>query len=242
MRVAVGAVIGVASLVFVAAFWVHSPASAETTAPACNVSEEAFCIAPRALSLVDPLHAATIPKLATPAWLTPPAEAPAARVVTYTVETRGTITANLQEFTDFAAATLNDPRGWARLGVRFDRIDGPGDFVLVLSEASQMTTFSATGCDTTYSCVVGKYVIVNQDRWFGGAPAWNEAGGSLTDYRRMVINHETGHWLGHGHTYCTSAGQPATVMQQQSMDMQGCKPNAWPLVGELYAPKLGIRS
>lgn len=217
--------------------------AAEDASPACDITEEAFCIGPRAEALIDPLEAATIPKLATPAWLAPvqPA-APEVRSVTYRIETRGTITADMTEFASFAAATLNDSRGWTRLGVRFDKVETGGDFVLVLSEASQMTTFSANGCDTTYSCNVGDFVIINQDRWFGGTPSWNNAGGNLTDYRRMVINHETGHWLGHGHTFCRTAGQPATVMQQQSMDMQGCTPNAWPLGSELYAPTLGIRS
>lgn len=213
----------------------------ETTSP-CDIAKSAYCIAPRAEVLIDPLAAATIPKLATPAWLNPTAPPPAARSVSYAVETRGTITADLDEFTAFAAETLNDIRGWSRLGVRFDRVDTGGEFTLVLSEASQMTTFSATGCDTTYSCNVGRYVIINQDRWLGGTSSWTGGGGNLADYRRMVINHETGHWLGHGHTYCSGAGQPATVMQQQSMSLQGCTPNPWPLAGELYAPKLGIRS
>lgn len=216
---------------------------AQESSSVCDIAKDAFCVAPRAEALVDSLEAATIPKLATPAWFAPEAApAVAARSVSYRIETRGTVTADLNEFTAFAAETLNDSRGWSRLGVRFDRVDVGGEFTLVLSEASQMTTFSATGCDTTYSCNVGNYVIINQDRWLGATPSWTGGGGNLADYRRMVINHETGHWLGHGHTFCGGAGQPATVMQQQSMDMQGCTPNAWPLAGELYAPKLGIRS
>ena len=48
----------------------------------------------------------------------------------------------------------------------------------------------------------------------------------------MVVNHETGHWLGFGHSNCSSPGAAAAVMQQQSMGMQGCTPNPWPLAGE----------
>jgi len=51
----------------------------------------------------------------------------------------------------------------------------------------------------------------------------------------MVINHETGHWLGLGHSQCPASGAPAPIMQQQSIDLQGCVINSWPLAGELDA-------
>ncbi len=161
------------------------------------------------------------------------------RVVTYDVMTRGDITANYAEFKAQANATLNDGRGWSRLGVNFQEVASGGAFTLVLSEASQVTSFSS-GCGNEYSCRVGRYVIINQDRWLGATPSWNNAGGSLREYRHMVVNHETGHWLGHGHASCTGAGQPAQVMQQQSIDLQGCAFNAWPTNSELWSSQLGI--
>jgi len=192
------------------------------------------------------------PAIKDPAWLVQQkaAEAAAAaaaqskklaspRVVTYDVATRGTIVANVSEFRLQANATLNDERGWARLGVSFQEVTSGGAFTLVLSEASQMTTFSP-GCGTEYSCRAGRYVIINQDRWLGATPSWNQAGGSLRDYRHMVVNHETGHWLGHDHVQCPGAGQPAMVMQQQSISLQGCTFNAWPMAAELWSTQLGI--
>jgi hypothetical protein len=163
----------------------------------------------------------------------------ASRVVTYDVTTKGVIGASFAEFRSQANATLNDGRGWSRLGVTFQEVAGRGDFTLVLSEASQMTSFSS-GCGVNYSCRAGRYVIINQDRWLGATPSWNNAGGSMRDYRHMVVNHETGHWLGHGHASCSAAGQPAQVMQQQSIDLQGCAFNAWPTVSELWSSQLGI--
>jgi len=161
------------------------------------------------------------------------------KTVTYSVMTKGTIVADLAEFKAQANATLNDARGWARLGVAFQEVASGGMFTLVLSEASQMTSFSS-GCGTEYSCRAGRYVVINQDRWLGATPSWNQAGGSLRDYRHMVVNHETGHWLGHDHEACPGVGQAAPVMQQQSINLQGCSFNPWPTAGELWSTQLGI--
>lgn len=151
------------------------------------------------------------------------------RLVTYSVVTRGRIVADVGHFTGFAADTFADPRGWAGTNRRFVRVPSGGDFTLVLSEARYLPTYSSV-CSVQYSCRVGRYVIINQDRWrFGSRPY----PGSLTSYRQMVINHETGHWLGRGHVSCPGAGRPAPVMQQQSKGMQGCRPNPWPLAWEL---------
>ena len=188
------------------------------------------------------------PRLTDPQWLKDQNAAEAAakaaqqanrRMVTYDVTTRGSITANLAEFKAQANASLNDSRGWSRLGVTFQEVPSGGNFTLVLSEASQMTSFSS-GCGVDYSCRVGRYVIINQDRWQGATPSWNNAGGSLRDYRHMVVNHETGHWLGHDHASCSGPGQPAQVMQQQSIDLQGCAFNPWPTASELWSTQLGI--
>jgi hypothetical protein len=86
-----------------------------------------------------------------------------------------------------------------------------------------------------WSCRSGDNVVINEDRWLGASPSWNEAGARLRDYRHMVVNHETGHWLGYGHSACRSPGAPAAVMQQQSMSLQGCAANPWPLPAERSA-------
>jgi hypothetical protein len=165
------------------------------------------------------------------AWVTsvPVARAETAksRVYEYSVRGKGN-TSDLEKFAAAAAETYADPRGWNLGGsVRFERVASGGDFTLWLSADSQMATFGGA-CDVMWSCRNGRNVVINEDRWLGASPAWTEAGGSLRDYRHMVVNHETGHWLGFGHTTCASPGSVATVMQQQSMDLQGCTPNPWP--------------
>jgi hypothetical protein len=194
------------------------------------------------------------PTLKDPAWLVQQnaAEAAAAaaarqqanasqsKIITYDVTTKGTITSSIAEFRSQANATLNDARGWPRMGVAFQEVASGGAFTLVLSEANQVPTFSS-GCSAEYSCRAGRYVIINQDRWQGATASWNQAGGSLRDYRHMVVNHETGHWLGHGHEPCGGAGQPAPVMLQQSINLQGCTFNPWPIASELWSTQLGIK-
>lgn len=208
-------------------------------------TKDAFCFAPLLAETPSRLDAVTVPKIATPVWLSAQggqSQTDATREVTYVVASKGAISASLDEFATQVNQTLNSPLGWSRLGVRFVQVESGGQFTAWLSEASQVPSFAPGGCDAIVSCTVGNNVIINETRWLNGADPWNAAGGNLRDYRHMVVNHETGHWLGHGHEYCSGAGQPAPVMQQQTMDMQGCAPNPWPQQQELYAPKLGIRS
>ena len=202
-------------------------------------------------SMRQTLKEIQLPEIEQPEWLKKQLAAEAAAqaanakraastmTVTYDVSTKGAVYASLSEFKLLANQTLNDSRGWARMNVKFVEVASGGMFSLVLAEASQLPTFSS-GCSADYSCRAGRYVVINQDRWMGATPSWNGAGGSLRDYRHMVVNHETGHWLGHNHSDCGGAGQLATVMQQQSIDLQGCSFNAWPLPSELWSTQLGI--
>jgi hypothetical protein len=158
--------------------------------------------------------------------------------VTYHVATRGRITANLARFKRQAQATYDDRRGWRSAGVSFRRVARGGDFTLVLSEASRVPSFSS-GCSAQWSCRVGRFVIINQTRWQRASPMWKDRGRSRRSYRHMVVNHETGHWLGHGHRGCTGRGDRAPVMQQQSIALDGCRPNPWPTAAERRLPRFG---
>jgi len=156
------------------------------------------------------------------------------RLHRYTVGTRGVIRADMGVFREQVAATYADPRGWSRAHHRFRAVppsSGRSEFTVVLSQARYLPAFSSV-CSTTYSCRVGRYVIINQDRWRRGSPYFP---GTLEQYRRMVVNHETGHWLGRGHAYCASKGRLAPVMQQQSKGLSGCRVNPWPLDREVRA-------
>ena len=155
------------------------------------------------------------------------AEPGGSRVYRFSVQGRGNVS-DLEAFAAAAAETYADPRGWNQGGTaRFERAASGGAFTLWLAADNQMDSFGGA-CDVMWSCRNGRNVVINEDRWLGASPAWTEAGGSLRDYRHMVVNHETGHWLGHEHTTCAAPGSAAPLMQQQSMGLQGCTPNPWP--------------
>ena len=156
---------------------------------------------------------------------------PVTRRVTYSVTTRGRTTASLEVFERQAQETYDDPRGWRTGGVELRRVARGGDFTLVLATAAAVPTFSSQ-CSSQWSCRVGRFVIINQTRWQHASPAWNAAGRSLRDYRHMVVNHETGHWLGRGHATCSGGGR-APVMMQQSKGLGGCRFNPFPTGSEL---------
>ena len=153
------------------------------------------------------------------------------RRVTYSVTTRGPITTSLARFRRQAQETFDDARGWRAGGVQFRRVARRGDFTLVLAAARSVPSFSAS-CSSTWSCRVGRFVIINQERWKHASPAWNRSRRSLRDYRHLVVNHETGHWLGRGHAGCPAGGGPAPVMMQQSKGTGSCHFNPWPLAWE----------
>jgi len=161
------------------------------------------------------------------------------QTVKYQVSSKGAIKTSIAGFKRQVQETLNDDRGWKRLGVKFEYAESGGAFTMVLAESSQVPSFGPP-CDTVWNCNAGDDVVVNEDRWLYATEPWNTAGGNIRDYRHMTVNHELGHWLGHGHIFCNTSGQAAPVMQQQSMDLKSCKFNPWPLDSELTSTRLDV--
>lgn len=155
----------------------------------------------------------------------------------YCVQTNSVSDAMLQHFSQKIASTLADARGWGLNGqIKFVHVQNGCNFTLVLAAASTLPSYSSV-CTVYYSCRVGSNVIINADRWNGASDSWNQAGGSLDNYQSMVINHEVGHWLGFydNQWVCQGPGQPAPLMQQQSINLRGCAFNPWPTPVELQA-------
>lgn len=154
------------------------------------------------------------------------------RVHTYDVRTRGTISTDVEEFAKIVTQTYGDERGWTRSYQRFERVQGgPGDFTLWLAQDSTVPSFAAS-CSSQLSCRTGRDVVINETNWRTKTRAFT---GDLATYRHMVLNHETGHWLGLGHRGCDRRRAAAPVMMQQSKSLGSCRANAWPLRAEIPA-------
>ncbi|MEU7555108.1 DUF3152 domain-containing protein [Streptomyces sp. NPDC044571] len=175
---------------------------------------------------------------------TVPGVAPApgkGKVVRYRVDVEQGLGLDPQLFAEAVHRTLNDDRSWGHGGVKtFERVPGgEADFVITLASPGTTGVWCAkSGLDTTVdnvSCDSASTdrVMINAFRWAQGSATYGAD--QMFAYRQMLINHEVGHRLGHGHVNCQTPGALAPIMQQQtkSLDIGGiqCKPNPWVFPG-----------
>ena len=148
--------------------------------------------------------------------------------MTVAVAVEGGVPADGEAFAAFVLTTLNDARGWPHEGYTFARTDDgdAADVTVVL--ASPALTDRLCKPLVTYgklSCRNGNRSVLTFYRWVNGIPEYAD---DLTAYRRYLVNHEVGHFLGKGHVSCPGAGALAPVMMQQTKGLDGCARNSWP--------------
>lgn len=148
-------------------------------------------------------------------------------VTTFAVEVEKGLPGDSEDFAAAVEEILGDPRSWGDDGERaMQRVDGDDADVRVLLAAPDTVDrlCAPLNTDGYVSCANGNRAIINQNRWVSGVPHFED---DLETYRIYLINHEVGHTLGHGHVDCPGEGEPAPVMQQQTLGLQGCEPNGW---------------
>jgi hypothetical protein len=144
------------------------------------------------------------------------------------------------EFRRKVMAILTDSRGWPRAGIQF--VEAPNergsDLWIRLSPNSALKRegFDMMSC----AWVSGKKSLINLERWLHGS---DKSGLSVENYRRYVINHETGHLLGLRDNMTTSkdASALAPVMVQHTLGTRGYRANNRPRDDEIASVvRLGV--
>ncbi len=148
----------------------------------------------------------------------------------YRVEVEKGITISPEDVAAQVERTLADPRGWTADGhSAFQRVSsGPTDFKVSLATPATVDKVCAEGgLDTggKVNCSVNHDVMVNLRRWVLATEFYPK---DVIGYRSLIINHEVGHFLGHGHVTCPGEGRSAPAMMQQIKGLLGCVPNVWP--------------
>ncbi|MFC4553691.1 DUF3152 domain-containing protein [Georgenia faecalis] len=161
-----------------------------------------------------------------------PAPRPAERVVRVRVLVEDGLAVDGPAFAGAVLTTLNDPRGWGHDGsVAFARTDGEADVdVTLASPATTDRLCYPVDTGGRVSCGRVGFAVLNAVNWARGAEPFLAGGGTVEEYRQYLVNHEVGHVLGHPHTGCPAAGGPAPIMLQQTLRLEGCRPNPWPAI------------
>jgi len=149
-------------------------------------------------------------------------------LTTFAVETEAGLPGEDEDFAEAVELILGDPRSWGEGGDRsLQRVDDAddADIRVLLAAPDTVDDLCAPLSTNGYvSCAQGNRAIINQNRWVSGVDHFDD---DLETYRIYLINHEVGHTFGHGHVDCPEDGEPAPVMQQQTLGLQGCEPNGW---------------
>jgi ssRNA-specific RNase YbeY (16S rRNA maturation enzyme) len=152
----------------------------------------------------------------------------AGRLIRFDVKVEDNLDISADAAAKVIAGVLNDQRSWRGSGRwRFELVSGSDQAELHAYIVTPGTTDRLCAPLQTrgeVSCQNGNRIVLNAKRWQLGAKSY---GTDLTNYRRYLVNHEFGHYLGYGHVKCPGRGQLAPIMLQQTKGLDGCRKNPW---------------
>lgn len=137
----------------------------------------------------------------------------------------------IQQSYQFIMDTLNHRHGWTKFykTLTFKQIYDSGNADLRFMIVKQ----PFVDCNETACKFLNAYdpdthtIYINRKAWYGGTPYLPKSL-DLHWYRMYIINHEVGHFLGHGHKNNLRQAI-APVMMQQTLGLKGCQlPNPFP--------------
>ena len=155
----------------------------------------------------------------------------------YTIDIEDGVTGvNPATFAATVQAALNNPQSWTGhgSGVALQRVDsGPADFHITLTSAMTVRALCGYELKIETSCYAEAHdqrVTLNVARWLRGDMAYV---GDLATYQVYMVNHESGHALGHSHAHACLKNGFAPVMMQQTISLKAangktCQANPWP--------------
>jgi hypothetical protein len=155
----------------------------------------------------------------------------------YTIDIEDGVTGvNPATFAATVQGALNNPHGWTGngSGVALQRVDGgPADFHITLTSAMTVRALCGYELKIETSCYAPTHdqrVVLNVARWIRGDMAYL---GDIAVYHVYMVNHESGHALGHSHAHACLKNGLAPVMMQQTISLKAangktCQANPWP--------------
>lgn len=155
-------------------------------------------------------------------------------VKTVSVEAEGGLGIDLAQFASAVRSILSSDRGWeAADDIHFQAVSreqiaqGTVPDIRITLASPELTDELCAPLRTNgeVSCNQKGRAVINAKRWVSGVRYYDD----LNLYRTYLINHEVGHGLSHPHQGCPVAGEPAPIMLQQSLGLQGCTANPYPV-------------
>jgi len=136
--------------------------------------------------------------------------------------------------TKFILTTLNDARSWLPRKWSETKSRQHADYILQLESQEYINMLPGMkGLSVTFMQESPRRTLLSYENWCN-VPAPLRHVYSLAQYRIYLINHETGHGLGLGHTPRRPNDlSEAPVMIQQTNGLSSYRPNVWPLQSEL---------